>query len=568
MSYLDALKLTVTSSVTVGKAEQNYVSFVLENTGTDSLQRLILSLRIPVGQASGEDTFLLQNTDDNITVESSIESDVPDRSRSTELQWRTPSRGFLLDPGAIQTVTLKNFTPPGEGSAPVYVSVAPRGGEARVFPQSIEAKAAKGVAILSLKASPVYARSGQQVTLSGYATNAKSCTLFRNDQRLDVTLDPANIRYTAPVTAPTTFRIDVSSENPPLTPAPAGSTDSRSVFVNVEPSGTWASRNLLLTESGSQVDISNWHPTLLLPAQDLRGGPSQRLYGVFKEVSSAAARLYSSTSGVDGWRYEADIPEGMEESPGVIHDGKLWLIGGSSWDPEKPKLRRVACWYKGTDGSMAWKIFSGNFAARNCHACASFNNRIYVLGGINSSDNPINDVVTAASSQNADEVTLEWSAPATAPWGARSLPAVVVSTGQFSQPRLWVYGGTPDPVSISPFVDLWYLTPDGTWDQMQRLPEAGLKPLGSTLLYDDSSQTLYLAGVFTGVNDKPGLYSVSSTIPLAWASEPVAFPWRFSQQDMFLMRSVQFDGRRIFWPLYYRYNSMPADWRQPRIYTL
>ena len=185
---------------------------------------------------------------------------------------------------------------------------------------------------------------------------------------------------------------------------------------------------------------SVFYPTLLLSAEDLSGETGEKVYGIFvsKGSKTKRAELWSSSSGVDDWTYLGDVPEGMAESPGVIHNRALWLIGGSSVDPLGQVSNRVCWYYKNKDSEMVWKEWDEDGSARKaaktptpmprrCHACAVFDNKVWVLGGLSQQNETLRDVWTCSADPVSNSFIAAWETSQQFPSPARCLFAVTAT---------------------------------------------------------------------------------------------------------------------------------------------
>lgn len=114
-----------------------------------------------------------------------------------------------------------------------------------------------------------------------------------------------------------------------------------------------------------------------------------------KTVTTVTRGLYKSADGITNWMEIAKwVPKGMESSPGLKLGKRLWLIGGSSVDPDQ-KSDRI--WYFDLDKtvwrSVELKYTSGDrFEKRMGHACVAVpEDRFCVLGGLGEFE-ALNDV--------------------------------------------------------------------------------------------------------------------------------------------------------------------------------
>lgn len=579
MPMQDKPRVIADIKVQLGEIAKNRIRFTIENTGTEPLKDLVARIEIPCGPRAGGACCLLRKVDDDVVFESPLLRGNRNPVGDSLVTWESSSAGFDLTPDQATEITVSGFAARDDGIAPIVVVIAGPWDDPFKGSWQVEIKPAPGVRIIDFRADPAYIRSRDSVKLSGMVANANYCklTIPGNQIKVDST-HPAYEDH--PTVSVNNYRLDAYRSKEDEEHPTTDNHDFRFAAVEVEEPG-WHSRALLDTPG---VDGAEWLPSVLLPARDLRGGPEERLYGVFIHRAGNSARLFSSSTGLSSWRFEADVPAGMEESPGVICDGKLWLLGGSSVNPEAPKSNRVCCWFKRGDNSMDWKDSesprerqpqtsgSDSFTPRSCHACAAFNGEIWVLGGIGPNDKALKNIRICSVSQSEaqrkkDEITMTWRDGPAALWSERCLFAAAVSQGQFPEPRLWIYGGTSHPYSIDPINEVYYADAAG-WHQLKSLSEKMRPPKAATLLHD--GQRLYVVGRFAakGNENSDRQYVLDSISPFSWSSGDVDLTWRFGQDDMFLIRSVLFAERRMFWPAYYRLGQIDERNRKPRVFVV
>jgi hypothetical protein len=583
-------KLTVEKKGTTIKAGaiENKLSFEIRNAGA-KLNKLVAQIVIPYGERDGDRSYLLRDGVENdkplVEFTKVKPGDVgcnrnPD-SKNKCVTWKTFSGGFNLETNSSLTASISLLLARDEGKAPLHLVIIDLDGNERPWHFDIEIQSTEAVKILDLTA-PLFAKANAYVQISGSTLNAKRGKWRRKSGKWRLLpLTPSgkfDFKDPDPITGTTSYELIAYRDDSERSPS-----EPRETTVVVHAGNTWESRLLMPGEL---------YPALLLSTDDLRVKGNKKLYGIFVNPKTKAARLYSSSSGVDGWIFESDVPPGMGESPGVIYDNKLWLIGGSSADPKGPKSNRVCCWYKKWNGSMDWKDSeplqgeptmkpAAAFPARNCHACAVFGGKIWVLGGLSGAGTPLQDVWTCEEKQTEeqeekDEITAKWAGPQAAPWKPRCLFAVATTNNAAEPARLWVYGGTTHPYVPLPINELWYFQdPNQGWAEYKngtpgwQAPPTNGPPLGPTLFGDDEGK-INLGGVIDGDS---GIYRRYDVNPAGnnWSNDNKHnFPWKdnFGQEDVFLVRSVEFDGRRIFWPVYYRLSVLREEKRRPEIYFI
>ena len=141
------------------------------------------------------------------------------------------------------------------------------------------------------------------------------------------------------------------------------------------------------------------------------------------------------------------------------------------------------------------------------HACAVFDDKIWVLGGLSADNYPLEDVWTCEVKNFEDPDNLEWKEQPELKLKQAGCMFAVLATPKadkrFGEARLWVYGGANHPYSLKPFSKLWYIKPRphqsqsyAEWTSLQfpKLGEPVPDPVGAGLLYTEG--TLRIAGRF------------------------------------------------------------------------
>ena len=345
----------------------------------------------------------------------------------------------------------------------------------------------------------------------------------------------------------------------------------RKIAVSVTSRQTWSSRDLLANSLEYGSAGQHFYPTLLLGAKDLSGETDgDKLYGIFLCKETGQAGLWSSSSGIDDWSFLGNVPDGMAESPGVIHNQALWLIGGSSVDPLGTVSNRVWWYFKNKNNEMVWKEWDEDGserktrktpASRKCHACAAFNGKVWVLGGLSQQNQALDDVWTCSADPASGNFTAAWE-PSKALPTPRCLPVVTATPASKSmrgvgQPRLWLFGGATHPYNLNEtFYDLWWTGDGKAWESLDLPKQAAVgkrEILAAAIFYDAGDQLLHLAGIFRipGEAFKTCDYELKdANIEFGWAEGSLTgFGWQYPT-DLFLIRSVSFRERWIFSPIY------------------
>jgi hypothetical protein len=560
----------------VGSPNENYIAF--EITATDATKKLHADITIPCGQTAPGETYLCADgRRANLIPRSEPAAKLKflkQQEKQTSISWK--SNDFSLNAGEKITIKIAGFNPERDGDACLRLKI----GNPKPLhdkPYTVSIASALGPAIIYFDVSPTNVLQGGEVTIFSTTTGAKIVKLYANGTEVkslkstDVKETLTVNKYTDAPQAYTTYRLKAwqsASGRDDEGDAIAGTLAQREIAVSVTSRPGWYSRDLL-ANSLDQAVGQHFYPTLLLNAKDLSGETDgDKLYGIFVSKETKQAGLWSSSSGVDDWRFLGNVPDGMAESPGVIHNQALWLIGGSSADPLGHVSNRVCWYYKNENQEMVWKEWDQEGserrvaktpAPRRCHACAVFNGKVWVLGGLSHQNKALDDVWTCSADPASGNFTLAWEPSQPLPSG-RCLSAVTATPAStrmgLYQPRLWLCGGATHPYNLDEtFYDLWWTQNGKAWEPLNlpKKPGGKMQILAATLLYDGRDQLLHLAGVFR-ISEEGFLTSdyklKDATIKDSWAQGSLdEFGWDFPT-DLFLIRSVSFRERWIFSPVY------------------
>jgi Kelch motif len=549
----------------VGSPKENYIAFAI--TANHALKNLSAEITIPCGTMPADKAYLCA---DGRNARLTIKCDRPKTPKFNSLQPLEASVGwksslFSLQAGETVTITITGFNPQRGGNAAVQLKIAnAETSNDQAYPVSI--KAAPGPVILYFAADSTNALKGSMVRFTSITTEARTVKLYAESTEVPPKSPSTKgtvteTTYTHKLTGNTTFylkawRTDQGKDD--QADIVAGNLVERTIIVNAVERGTWYSADLLANSLGPDRAGETLYPTLLLKAKDLSGETTgDKLYGIFVSKGGHAG-LWSSSSGLEDWRYLTDIPEGMAESPGVIHDGVLWLIGGSSINPLAPASNRICCYYKPKDGKPEWKEWDNEVsrtpAPRICHACSFFQDKIWVLGGLSDQNQPLDDVWTCTVKRDDDNFTLTWKSSTPLPT-KRCLPVVTTTPGPtgipgVTEPRLWLCGGATHPYNLDEAFYDFYWT-DGTAWKALTAPEGNTSPLAETIFYDEGDKFLYLAGSFRGSKDVDADFRLRDlSLPNPWKTGSLSdFEWK-EAAELFLIRSVAFRERWFFLPVY------------------
>ena len=309
----------------------------------------------------------------------------------------------------------------------------------------------------------------------------------------------------------------------------------------------------VISPGWNRLALPQGYPAWLFVADLGKGG--QRLYGIFIN-SDRKATLHSSATGVDNWREEeGTVPDHMQNSPGLVFDGKLWLIGGSSFD-EDGFGDEVWCYEKRTEtNTWEWgekpqlRLGSHGVGKRSCHACvtapAPDNEAIWLLGGYDNGTYH-KDVWVCDGAK--------WTRGAEPAWSARFKHAAA-TRGRGKEAELWIYGGFGQ--NRAALSDLWKHA-DGKWSSIrgpQPSPGQGkavaLTTASELPMGDDGRITMLGTFLLPGGDN----VTVSRILKwqggnAIWEAEEVGAGWeRFAGAD-FGMQAVSFNGFLFVWTLH------------------
>lgn len=195
-------------------------------------------------------------------------------------------------------------------------------------------------------------------------------------------------------------------------------------------------------------------------------------------------------------------------------DNKIWVIGGLNQDGSEKSYNDV--WYS-TDG-ISWDRATGSagFTPRYGHTTVVYDERIWVIGGYDKSHNFKNDIWSSKDGKTWEQVTPR----------AAFRPRLLHTSFVYND-KMWVIGGE---IAERPWVytnDIWYSTDGITWHQAT--PSAAFTPrIGHASVVADDRMW-----VFGGVGDAYGKIRFNdswySTDGITWVSmkEPADFSKRY-----------------------------------------
>lgn len=569
----DQLKLECASSVVVNAFAENRIT--LKVVCKEAMQDLFAALLIPCGVKEGSTTFLLGSPSEEIQVTGRPVFTQQNPENNTQV-WKT-SR-FTLEPESPLTIVIGGFSASqGDGQAAVTVQIRQR------TKQLLDETCAITITLPKKEDKPcvqyfsadrisrIYSEN-TPVVFSSYTTNAKRLRLRNltiSGQSWTHSSDDLNRAHQFSVRAPSvtsTYQLEAWQSEFVDDPENAVHDVSGEITITVQPAGE---TSLVFQEQGRP---------LLISSGDLKGGSKPSLYGVFSKGAGEPALLFSTSSPMGGWTQETTIPEEMDESPGVIHKGGLWLIGGCSANPTGPRTNHVRCFRKNSRNELGWSALpDAPFPPRMGHACVVFREQIWVMGGLDVDNQPLNDVWRCTVSLNENEdgtlTAPVWEqVTPMAGWSPRCMFAATAkpasNTEYFREESMWICGGARHPYRADVAADFWYSEDGKDWVNKTndlKFPGGDIgtalgAPLGAALLYEERRSYLILAGAFRvagGITASRHYLPFELGVRLEWTKQDSKLMGNWS--DPFLVRSTIFNNVQVFVPVYGRPGTAAAD---------
>jgi hypothetical protein len=491
------------------------------------------------------------------------------KTTADERQWMFTTK---LEPQQTITITICDLNPifnkDGAGNASIYIGIKSGADVVQTkkeYSFGLEPKKEYMPAIYSFDATPdfVLHAGSDPVTLQWHAIDA-GIYLYKNNARINLSDSQTVVdgrlttgQFTDSPLFTSVYRLEARPV-PGNGPETAGHPKSVSKVVQVAQPG-W-----------NQQALPQGYPTLLLVANDFTTGSHDRLYGVFVDTDGQAS-LWSSATGFTDWRCESpagqnDFPQDMKFSPGVLFDGEIWLIGGSSVEDKTSN----AIWRYQKDvnspapSRRSWKRWEPEvvFQPRMGHCCVVFKDAIYVMGGY-LSPRTRNDV------WRLQKGTSSWVEvkPKGSIWSRRCLfAATPTALLQKENKELWIYGGVEDPADDPKQGELWSTIDGAEWKRRAEyeLPASLGNPLAIALLYipPDAEGALakfadgiLLAGSFQVLSPAQDLPTVAvNTAHMfrlnphyrIWEDNPVSWGWD-QFPGVYVLRCISFNQFWFFW---------------------
>jgi hypothetical protein len=478
-------------------------------------------------------------------------------------------------PVSISLAGFVSNTPPGDAKIEILVETStgrqqwsPGENYSITVRKELERWGKPGIRYFTVNPNYILHAGQTAVTVSFCATDYETLTLFRNNEEVGNWTDQDAKNKIISGVFPVRGKFP-ETEKPSITSVyrlegkykqPANQTEVRNAL----------DRTVQVISPGwNRIALPQGSPVRLFVANDFSGSGSDRLYAIFKHGRGTYA-LYSSATGVDAWRLEpGDVPQHMATSPGVYYKNKLWLIGGSSVDPDS-LLNEVWCY----EADQSWKRkgdFPSTMPARMGHACVVFEDAIWVIGGYNG----VNTCSDVWQGKEKSDTQLAWHPlQEHCKWAGRLNPAAAMWAPPDSPPEVWMYGGSKDPQTFDALRDYWSTRDGKDWKKMDEnqlppvliMPDPGA-PLASALVafrQTESSETadsdrLLLIGSFrevaTNGNGKDQgnrifsfLFEWHSGTGL-WEGRPVIDGWQQFQGQNYYLQAVVFNRFLFCWSL-------------------
>jgi hypothetical protein len=553
------------TALKIGTSTDNKVGIVVTYKGTDKPK-----VRVTVTVHCGSDpSALLHSTNASIAVTSNlVNSPTFSKSDTTErtVSWRSRSAGDGLTKNPF-FIDLKNFacsTPPGKAKIDLKAEIeGPDETFSTAWSKTLDVDkpdpAAAGLAYFTISPNFVLQAGATDVSLSILAKRFKAATLLRNNEQVLAWRDEcrkiergAAVQFVDRPSITTVYRLEVTDDK-----------DIRQSF----------DRTVQVISAGwNRLVLPQGYPTWLFVAPDFSGDGGRRLYGIFVDANNKAS-LHSSATGVDNWREEpGEIPRRMADSPGVVFQNKLWLIGGKSFDEDEAG-NEIWCYEQEQDSKTRRWVErkdlrldrSPELGGRSCHACVvvpvlggggTIKEDLWLIGGA-SGGNAFQDVWTCDGQA--------WKPAEGPPWTGRYKHAAAVR-GSGADVEAWVYGGIDQGGNALSDLWVWKSRPNGSGEWTKGLPPNPSPGRGKAVTLTAASEPstgqqrqITMLGTFLPSGD--GNLSVSrimrwQTNNKIWEAEEVGAGWERFAGAEFSMHAVDFNRFIFVWTLHRRIGEL------------
>jgi hypothetical protein len=546
---MDQKRLTLQARVTEanvrlgpGNKNTNRIVLVLRNTSNEAVeldfgQQGEISLTIRVG-TRGED--LVATVEEGLD----IRTDIPDtwQKAKRRIMGDRVVSVFLLPDTVFQgidekTITLSDFechTDPGKAVIEIDARIdgyEPYGSG----PLEIEKKTLE-FQILYFKADPPYIiteKDRKDFTLTWNTVEAGKVFVYKNSVphpllTLESRKDFENGK-----------KYEYRDETPSLTSL------YQLVATDRKDSANKKSKTLtiqVLNPGWHVIDLASYgYPALLCNMNGVK------LYGIF--LKEGRARLYSSRYPISVWILEhEEVPAGMETSPGVCLDGRLWLVGGSSADPRRCS-NSIWSYRKEETGEGTWNKWEeqAGWMSRMGHGCVVFDHKIWILGGFGRNGETLNDVWSFDPKGGFKD-------HGSAPWPARCMFATAVFGG-----KIWIYGGATAPLA-NPLEDMWTSEDGEKWYPYETTPRDSGSPIGEPIgcAMEVVGKKLNLMGSFRRDTTVKAKHLVLEEGQKTWRTNELQDPWYQQDLNTFSLSAVGYKGLVFLRTLSYETQDRPA----------
>lgn len=535
---LTAALISGQTSVTLGEGNRanNRIAITLNNPTEEAVafegfgRRGEFTVTFSVGAGAGD---LVRTLEESVDIDIDVAGDWQSQAykkvgNKAVYVFRLPLTVF--QPWESKTLTLKKFVCcAAPGLALLDVGFAISGYEP--FAKTLEVeKKAQDFELLFFEADPPYIATNEEkkaFTLSWSTMHAGRVVLKKNRRTLAKftagTDDFENGRkYTYrgehPDLADTGYELTAWDE--------ADASRSRTIEQTVH----------VLQSGWHAVEFPQYgYPALLCSLNDIN------LYGIF--VKNGKASLCSSKHPFAIWDLENDtVPDGMATSPGVSFNNRIWLVGGSSVDPDNCS-NRVYSYHEGQ-----WTEHPVSWPARMGQACVAFNKRLWVMGGLDTDGNALADVHSMDAKGN-------WQQHGdAAPWDPRCMFAAAAY-----RDRLWIYGGCAEPFGDAR-EDMWTSSDGVQWQPYKVLPHLDNGALGQPISNDLQvvNGQLHLLGSFRSGQTVQAQKCVLNEAQQSWFVTEVTRPWDQQGQNTHSLSGASFNGLVFLRSLNYRIADNPT----------
>lgn len=168
-----------------------------------------------------------------------------------------------------------------------------------------------------------------------------------------------------------------------------------------------------------------------------------KLYAiVLHKTPQVKAYLYASESGLMDWQQVFRYPDQPVEldarlagSPGIVFKNRLYLIGGSSFDPDKPGDDIGYYNFETKEWISSAQMVDKKFPTpRMGHTCVMYKDEIWLLGGYHPSKGTLKDIWTTKNG-------IAWTkAGVELPGNGRCMMGSTLYTNKDKE-ELWIFGG-------------------------------------------------------------------------------------------------------------------------------